>query len=110
MHFAKRLFPALANLAPLAEPARTIYLQLAKSMPKPLTRLAPAEAGQQKARPGPSPGGLEVRIAQPYVRAAGLSFARSMMPATMLAGTGSKRKGSMEYAARPLDRERIAVA
>lgn len=44
------------------------------------------------------------------VRAAGLPFAASRMPATMLFGTGSKRNGSIEYAARPFDSERIAVA
>ena len=43
-------------------------------------------------------------------RAAGLPLALSRMPATMLFGTGSKRNGSIEYAARPLDSERIAVA
>ncbi len=43
-------------------------------------------------------------------RAAGLPLAVSRMPATMLLGTGSKRNGSIEYAARPLDSERIAVA
>jgi hypothetical protein len=32
------------------------------------------------------------------------------MVATILAGTGSKRNGSIEYAARPFDNERMAVA
>lgn len=43
-------------------------------------------------------------------RGAGLGLAVSRMVARILAGTGSKQNGSIEYEARPLDRERIAVA
>jgi len=45
-----------------------------------------------------------------YARAAGLGLAVSSNVARMLDGTGSKRNGSMEYEARPLDNDRIAVA
>jgi hypothetical protein len=43
-------------------------------------------------------------------RAAGFVFAVSRMPATMLDGTGSKQNGSIEYAARPFESDRMAVA
>ena len=54
--------------------------------------------------------GVTGRGAILQARAAGLPFARSRMPATILFGTGSNRKGSIEYAARPFERERMAVA
>ena len=44
------------------------------------------------------------------VRAAGLFFAESNIVVSTLLGTCSKVDGSMEYDARPLDNERIAVA
>ena len=50
------------------------------------------------------------KSAKRQARAAGFVFAVSRIPATMLDGTGSKQNGSIEYAARPLDNERIAVA
>ena len=47
---------------------------------------------------------------KPQARAAGFPFALSKIVATILFGTGSKQNGSIEYAARPLDSERMAVA
>jgi len=45
-----------------------------------------------------------------YVLAAGRDFALSKIVAAMLDGTGSNMNGSIEYAARPFDNDRIAVA
>jgi len=44
------------------------------------------------------------------LRAAGLAFAVSKSFSAMPLGTGSKHKGSIEWAARPFDSDRIAVA
>lgn len=45
-----------------------------------------------------------------YVRAAGFDFAESRIFSATLFGTCSNENGSMEYEARPLESERMAVA